>query len=75
MAHLWFAQTTYYKSVYLTLFLDTTKPGKFRIIVKNETTVDAHKDCKPSATAARERHAVALLYIILREASALSVLR
>ncbi len=28
----------------------------------------------PSATAARERHAVALLYIYLREASALSVL-
>ncbi|MDE6479157.1 MAG: hypothetical protein K2L45_02720 [Muribaculaceae bacterium] len=57
----------------MTLFLDTTKSGKFQITVRNETTVDAYKECIYTATAARERQAVALLYIILREASALSV--
>ena len=37
--------------------------------------VDAYKGCMHSTAAARERHVAVLLYIILREASALSVLR
>lgn len=64
---------TYYESVYSTFFLDNLKPGKFRIGVRNETTVDACEACMHSAAAARERRAVVLLYIILREVSALSV--
>ncbi len=45
------------------LILDHLKPGKLQIGVKNETTVDAYKDCIPTAEAARERHASAMIYI------------
>ena len=64
----------YYKSVYSTLFLGYLKPGKFHIGVKNETTVDADADCIFTIEVARERYVTMLIYIFLREASALSVL-